>query len=243
MQIVLFTDFGAAGLYVGQVHAVLAAEAPGVGIIDLLHDAPRFDPRPGAHLLAALLAQLRSPSVVMAVVDPGVGGARDAVALRCAAHWLVGPDNGLLSVAAARATAAEVYTIAWRPERLSPTFHGRDLFAPVAARLARGDDPSPLLARRRGLSVEYGDGDLAEVIHVDRFGNAITGLRAADGLRGARLHAGGRRLAPAATFSDVPAGAAFWYVGSLGLLEIAVNGGSAADVLGLGVGDAVHLEV
>ncbi|HSO06260.1 MAG TPA: SAM-dependent chlorinase/fluorinase [Pelomicrobium sp.] len=241
MQIVLFTDFGSADLYVGQVHAVLAAEAPDIGIVDLLHDAPRFDARAGAHLLAALTPQLRTPSVVLAVVDPGVGGARDAVAVRCGAHWLVGPDNGLLSVAVARTSQAAAYTITWRPGLLSPTFHGRDLFAPVAARLARGDDPASLLAPRERLSVQFSDGDLAEVIYVDHYGNAITGLRAGDGLHDARLQAGGRNLARARTFSDVPAGSAFWYVGSLGLVEIAVNGGSAADVLGLGIGDAVSV--
>ncbi len=239
MQIVLFTDFGSADLYVGQVHAVLAAEAPGTGVIDLLNDAPRFDPRAGAHLLAALVPQLKAPSVVMAVVDPGVGGGRDAVAVRCGAHWLVGPDNGLLSVAAARMAPAATYTVAWRPERLSPTFHGRDLFAPVAARLARGDDPASLLSRRERLAVNFGESDLAEVIWLDHYGNAITGLRADTALHDAQLLAGGRRIAYWRTFSDAPPGTAFWYTGSLGLVEIGVNGGSAADKLGLGIGDAV----
>ena len=137
-MIFLFTDFGSADLYVGQVKAVLAAQAPRAPVIDLLNDAPPFNIRAGAHLLAALAARIPRGSVTLAVVDPGVGGAREAVAVRADGRWFVGPDNGLISVAAARAGTAQVYAIGWRPRRLSASFHGRDLFAPVAAMLARG---------------------------------------------------------------------------------------------------------
>lgn len=242
MRVLLFTDFGAGDLYVGQVHAAIAAEAPGLPVIDLLHEAPRCDPRAGAHLLAALAARIPGGDAVMAVVDPGVGGARRALAVRAGGRWLVGPDNGLLSVAAARAGDAQVYQIVWRPPALSATFHGRDLFAPVAARLARGDPPGALLAGASGFDVDLGGGDLAEVIYVDHYGNAVTGLRAGTLAPTARLRVAGCSLAFAPTFGAVPPGAAFWYEGSLGLAEIAVNGSSASAALGLAVGERVAVE-
>src|SRR5215510_10038563 len=102
-MIFLFTDFGSADIYVGQVKAVLAERAPRVPVIDLLHDAPPFNIRAGAHLLAALSTRIPRGSVTMAVVDPGVGGRREAVAVLADGRWFVGPDNGLLSVLAARA--------------------------------------------------------------------------------------------------------------------------------------------
>lgn len=242
MQILLFTDFGAADLYVGQVHSVLAAQAPGVPVIDLLHEAPRYDPRAGAHLLAAMTPQLPPRCVVMAVVDPGVGGPRRALAVRAGGRWLVGPDNGLLSVAAVRAERAEVHEIVWRPDRLSETFHGRDLFAPAAARLARGDNPAGIVAACDGFDVMLDPADLAEVIYIDHYGNGITGLHVEGIPAAAHLCIGDRRLVFARTFSAAAAGTPFWYAGSLGLAEIAVSGGSAAAALGIQVGDPVRLK-
>ena len=142
MSLFLFTDFGAADLYVGQVKAVLQREAGSVPVIDLLHEAPAFNVLASAHLLAALAAQLPPDSVTLAVVDPGVGGARDAVALNADGRWFIGPDNGLMSVLAARAVRLAAWRITWRPAALSASFHGRDLFAPVAAAVTRGEFPA-----------------------------------------------------------------------------------------------------
>src|SRR5262249_45495979 len=102
MTIFLFTDFGSTDIYAGQVKSVLQQHAPGVAVIDLLHDAPDFNVRASAHLLAALAPRIPAGSTVLAVVDPGVGSARAAVAMRGNGSWFVGPDNGLLSVWAAR---------------------------------------------------------------------------------------------------------------------------------------------
>ncbi|MGH9575968.1 MAG: SAM hydrolase/SAM-dependent halogenase family protein, partial [Terriglobales bacterium] len=109
-MIFLFTDFGAAGIYVGQVKAVLQERSPKVPVIDLLHDAPAFNVKAGAHLLAAFAVRLPKDSVTLAVVDPGVGGPRQPVAVAADGRWFVGPDNGLISVAAARAKKCEIYT-------------------------------------------------------------------------------------------------------------------------------------
>jgi len=236
-MILLFTDFGASDLYVGQVKAVLAEQAPGVPVIDLLHEAPAFNVKAGAHLLAALAERLPRESVVFAVVDPGVGSKRDAVVVRADGRRFVGPDNGLLSVAAARAERRTLWSIAWRPRRLARSFHGRDLFAPIAAAIARGDFPEARLRRKPRLAVNLGAEDLAEVIYVDHYGNAATGLRASGVSRRARLVVNGAWIEHARVFSEAAPGAVFWYENSLGLAEIAANGVSAAAKLGLRVGD------
>ena len=239
MAIVLFTDFGSRDLYLGQVKAVLARDAPGATIIDLLNDAPAFNVRAAAHLLASLVTAFPQGSVFLSVVDPGVGGAREPVALRAKGYRFVGPDNGLLSVFAARAAYAEVSRIVWRPESLSTSFHGRDLFAPVAARIEVDALPQEWLVPLEGLSIGFGAEDLAEIVYVDHYGNAMTGLRADEAQRDAKLLAKGIRISYAPVFSAVRRGAAFWYPNSQGLVEIAVNQGSAADDLRLEVGDPV----
>ncbi|MEQ9639496.1 MAG: SAM-dependent chlorinase/fluorinase [Alphaproteobacteria bacterium] len=237
-MIVLFTDFGRAGPYVGQMQAVCARLAPGMPVIDLFADAPAFEPQLAAYLLAAYVDEFPAGTVFCCVVDPGVGSDRLPVALQADGRWFVGPDNGLLGVVEARAAEATAHEIAWRPERLSASFHGRDLFAPVAARLARGTMPDwrPLA---RPLRPEGWPDDLARVVYVDPYGNAMTGLRA-DTI--SSLAVGGRGLPRLRTFAEAAPGAAFWYENANGLAEIAVNRGSAAASLGLRVGDVVQAE-
>ncbi|HZD26702.1 MAG TPA: SAM-dependent chlorinase/fluorinase, partial [Alphaproteobacteria bacterium] len=136
-MIVLFTDFGREGPYMGQMRAVLARRAPGVPVIDLIADVPAWDVRAGAYLLPAYAAEFPAGTVFLCVVDPGVGSARQPMALKADGRWYVGPDNGLFELVARRAAAARGWRIDWRPDRpLSASFHGRDLFAPVAADLA-----------------------------------------------------------------------------------------------------------
>jgi S-adenosylmethionine hydrolase len=239
-MIVLFTDFGLHGPYTGQMTAVLHRMAPGAPVVDLFADAPA-DPRPAAYLLAAHAAWFPAGTVFLCVVDPGVGGARPALIVEADGRRYVGPGNGLFEIVQRRAGAARSWDIAWEPERLSASFHGRDLFAPVSAMLARGD-PLPGRPRRDGgdRRPDWPD-DLAEIVYVDHYGNAMTGLRAAVLAEEARLAAGGRVLRRARTFGDVPPGTAFWYANSNGLAEIAVNRGRADRDLALRVGDAVAI--
>ena len=239
MAIVLFTDFGSRDPYVGQVKAALESEAPGTPVIDLLNDVPDFTVRAAAHLLASLVPQFAQGTVFFAVVDPGVGSARLPLAVAAAGYRFVGPDNGLLSVFTARSRDARISRIAWAPERLSASFHGRDLFAPVAARLAAGCVPQGWLVPLAALSVDFGAGDLGELIYIDHYGNAMTGLRAGDVPRDARLVVAGRRLAYARVFAEAAPGTPFWYDNSQGLVEIAMSRGSAARELGLEVGTPV----
>ncbi len=245
-MIVLYTDFGLAGPYVGEMKAVLARAAPGVPVIDLMHDAPAHEPRPAAYLLAALADRGRFPAgtVFVGVVDPGVGTDRAPIAVEADGRWFVGPHNGLLELVARRAKQCRWHRIAWRPESLSASFHGRDLFSPIAARLAGADrsgladamDPGP---DRPGAA--WPD-DLAEVIYVDAFGNAMTALRVSRLPEKVSLSAGGAKLRRYRTFGDAPAGAPFWYENSLGLAEISVNRGSAAQILTLRPGAPVSVD-
>ena len=239
-MIVLFTDFGATGPYVGQVKAVLAREAPAQPVIDLLHEAPAMNARASAYLLAALAPSIKGDAAFVCVVDPGVGTARRALALKADGRWFVGPDNGLLDIVALRADSAEWWDIQWRPQDLSATFHGRDLFAPVAARLARGEAPpgarcaSPLA--QRGWPV-----DLPEVIYLDPYGNAATGLRAMIVGPEVVLQANRRCFQPVITFGDAPAGTAIWYENSSAHAELAISEGSAAGSCGLAIGTPVSV--
>jgi hypothetical protein len=239
MAIFLFTDFGGSDIYAGQVRAALLQYAPRQCVVDLLHDATAFNVRAAAHLLAALFARLPSGSVALAVVDPGVGGPREPRAVHADGKWLVGPDNGLLSVAASRAGKCEAYAIGWRPKELSRSFHGRDLFAPVAAMLARGARKAVRL-RKREFTVSLGVSDVSEVIYVDHYGNVVTGLRAGSAASKRILRANGREISHAPVFSGVPPGRLFWYENSLGLVEIAANAASAQRILGIAVGDPIE---
>jgi S-adenosyl-L-methionine hydrolase (adenosine-forming) len=229
--IVLCTDFGPAGPYVGQVKAVLARDAPGIPAIDLFADLPPFRPQLAAYLIAAYGAAFAAGDVILAVVDPGVGGAREALAINADGRWYVGPDNGLFEIVLRRAGAAQCWIIDWRPPALSATFHGRDLFAPVAARLAR-KEPPPGTAAAPTRHPDWPD-DLAAIVYVDHYGNAMTGLRASVLSERAELAAAGARIARARTFTDVPPGALLWYANANGLAEIAAHGASAAARLGL----------
>lgn len=235
-MLALFTDFGSADLYVGQVKAVLHRDAPGVPVLDLAHDLPNFRVEAAAHLLAALLPRFPADTVFLAIVDPGVGGTRDGIVARLDGRWLVGPDNGLLSVAAARAKRRGLWRIVWRPAELSATFHGRDLFAPVAACLAQGSFPASRLQTLPRLAVGFGAQDLAQVVYLDHYGNAITGLRADPVPDTARLAIGGRILGYRRTYGEAGPAMPFWHRNSLGLVEIAVNQDSAARLLGIAVG-------
>lgn len=245
-MIVLFTDFGLAGPYVGQMKTVLAREAPGVPVIDLFADAPAFDPMLSAYLLAGYAPWFPAGTVFIAVVDPGVGTPRPPVVVEAGGALFVGPGNGLFEPLHRR-MQTRAWKIAWSPPTLSASFHGRDLFAPIAARLAvegvaplekaGGVTPLELTEARRP---DWPD-ELDRIVYVDHYGNAMTGHR------GSTLSTelcvvlpDGTRVHHASTFGEVPVGAALWYVNSNGLAEIAVNQGRASECLGLAPGTAIQ---
>lgn len=238
-MIVLFTDFGLEGPYTGQVEAVLNRDAPGIPVIRLFADVPAGQPKPAAYLLAAYAGWFPPGTVLLCVVDPEVGSERRALIVEAAGKLYVGPDNGLFELVMRRSIDPTALEITWRPPSLSASFHGRDLFAPIAARLARGEPASVVTQFAAAIRFPEWPDDLVEIVYIDHYGNAITGLRGACLPEHARLRAGGETLAHAHSFPAVPRGTAFWYVNSNGLVEIAVNGGRADRALGLMIGSEV----
>ncbi|WP_432740421.1 SAM-dependent chlorinase/fluorinase [Methylobacter sp. G7] len=234
-SIVLFTDFGPSGPYIGQMESVLRLTAPNVPVIHLLSNAPTADPRLSSYLLAALRHSFPVNSIFLAVVDPGVGGDRRAVVLYADGQTFVGPDNGLLNTVAVQVQDAQWSEIIWKPEQCSMSFHGRDLFAPIAAKLAI-DAADNLLQPFDRNDLSIWPVDLAEVIYFDFYGNAMTGLRYREGLAGKILNINGFALKQADTFGAVAEQQAFWYKNSSGLIEIAVNKGRSEQQLALKLG-------
>ncbi|WP_038055099.1 SAM hydrolase/SAM-dependent halogenase family protein [Thermus amyloliquefaciens] len=250
------SDFGLEDPYVGVVKAVLWARAPGVPVLDLAHGLPPQDLRRAAYALFEALPYLPEGAVVLAVVDPGVGTSRRAIAA-LGRRFYVGPDNGLFTLAWLLDPPMRAHEIAFisppRPAGILPppgwapgghTFHGRDLFAPAAAHLALGlplEGLGPQLPPEglRRLPLSLSQGPEGEVLTFDRFGNAITTLLRAP--VGGWVEVGGRRVAIRHTFGEVGMGEAVAYLGSAGLLEVAVNRGSARETLGLEEGMPVRL--
>ncbi len=257
------SDYGYEDEFAGVCRGVIARIAPDAPLIDITHGIGRQDVRGGAIALVRSLP-FCPPGVHLAVVDPGVGGERRAVAIRTADdRFLVGPDNGVLALAsAAFGGAAEAVDIGLSPARLEPvsaTFHGRDLFAPVAARLALGDPLSTLgetidvatLTEIELPQPEIGPERIeASVLGVDRFGNLALNV-SHEQIAGGPLQLGRRITVEtgsgtvdasfARTFEEVPEGELLVYEDSFRVIALAVNRGSAARVLGLELDDRVVL--
>jgi len=242
--ITLLTDFGTADGYVGEMKGALLSELPGATIVDISHDIPPHDVELGRLTVARYWRRFPRGTVHVAVVDPGVGSTRASLAIASDGWYLVGPDNGLLSPALLMSDARAVELNV--PQHASPTFHGRDVFAPAAAELAHGVDVDALgvpatspIIRRTPEPHRDGSGHLVgEVIAIDHFGNAITNLVS---MRGARLVVNGREIPLRRTYADLDAGELGALVGSTGLIEIVVREGRAADMLGLERGMKVSL--
>jgi len=243
--VTLTTDFGTADGYVGEMKAVLLAQAPAATIVDITHDIPRHDIDSARLVVARFWRRFPAGTVHVVVVDPGVGSPRAALAVACEGRCLVGPDNGVLSPALADSGATAV---ALRiPDDASTTFHGRDVFAPAAAALARGEPitalgsppTDPPIVHRTPEPVR-GPGGIVEgeVVAIDRFGNAITNLTA-DGV--AAVVVGRRTIPIRRAYADVEIGEALAVVGSGGAIEISVRNDSATRALHLSRGDKVIL--
>jgi S-adenosylmethionine hydrolase len=244
--IVFLTDYGLRDEFVGICHGVIARIAPDAAVIDLTHSIARQDVMRGALALSRAAGYMPADAVYCAVVDPGVGSERRPVAVRAASGAvLVGPDNGLLSMAwEVLGGAGAAFEIASPGIVLSPmskTFHGRDVFAPAAAALARGSPvtaagPATCLAGQLPWA-PTAFGGRGAVVHVDVYGNLITNIRTA----GELVRISGREIPLRRTYGDVPDGALVAYVGSAATIEIAVRNGSAAEQLGVGRGSVVEV--
>jgi S-adenosyl-L-methionine hydrolase (adenosine-forming) len=254
--ITLLTDFGTRDAFVGVMKGVILSLCPEARLVDLTHEIAPGEMQAGALALRWAAPYFPPGTVHLAVVDPGVGGPRRALVLRTPGAFFVGPDNGLLWPAASLVGDPEGWEIdlsSWdRP--VSATFHGRDVFAPAAARLAAGERPEAFCRPARdAVRLEWprpepvGEMIRGAVIYVDRFGNAITNLAPAnlgqpgEGERAFTV-AEHRIRGPSPSYGAVPENSPVVVLGSAGLYEIAVNQGSAAAVLGLGVGSPVEVQ-
>lgn len=252
--ITLLTDFGLADGYAGVMHGVILGINPAATIVDLTHEVPPQDVRYAAYVLSTAYRYFPAGTIHVVVVDPGVGGPRQAIALRAAGQTFLAPDNGVLSYVLAKGYAELVRLSQPRYWLANPsrTFHGRDIFAPVAAHLSLGVPLGELgepfaepvcLPISQPLRRPDGTWE-AHVIHVDRFGNLVTDLCPDAGwleqIASAKVK--GRAIATVAdTYSDVPSGAPVLLVGSGGYLEVAVRDGDARAELEADVGDPVLL--
>jgi S-adenosylmethionine hydrolase len=260
-MITLLTDFGTDDGYVAQMKGVMLGIAPEVTIVDVTHAVPPQDVRRAALILDEVVEAFPPGTVHVVVVDPGVGSARALVGAEAADQRFLAPDNGVLSCVFARHPPRRIHRLTaerFRRTPVSSTFHGRDLFAPAAASLSRGTDLSefgPSLAATDLVNLAIprprraGRTWIGEVIAVDRFGNLITNLTAAELAEGAAQPVAARVTIGTATIEGVSRfyaergpGELLGLIGSSGRLEVAVNGGSAAQRLGLGVGAAVQVD-
>lgn len=256
--VTFLTDFGLADGYVGAMKGALLSVAPGALPVDITHEVPPGDVLAGAFLLATAVPWFPPGTIHVAVVDPGVGTGRRELVARAGGRLFVAPDNGLLDLVLRDDPGAEVRRVAnprlHRPDP-HPTFHGRDIFAPVAGALARGvpleevgppvDDPVRLPLPAPGL---VADGLEVPVLHVDRFGNVILGIRPAE-LRRELGDGPYRILAPVnvdevrrvRTYGEIPPGALGLLDGSSGWTEIAADRAPAAERLAVRAGQRIRM--
>jgi hypothetical protein len=257
--ITLTTDFGVAGYHAGAMKGVILSLNPTAAVVDLCHGIPPGDIEEGAWTLFWNWRYFPAGTIHLAVVDPGVGSARRPLAAVAGGHFFVGPDNGLLTPVLAAAGEAEVVEIAVPrelAERVSSTFHGRDIFAPAAARLSLGealDRIGPAVTDLVGLTLPRPrllEGGTVEgtIISIDPFGNLVSSITAGDleeaGLGNhVRVLLGGTAVAGLkGHYAESDAGSPLALINSSGHLEIAVNGGRAVDIIGVGKGSRVRLE-
>ena len=248
--ITLLTDFGTTDSYVAEMKGVLLSSAPGGVIIDISHGVSPGDIRSAAYILGRTWHRFPAGTIHLVVIDPGVGSARAALALRAHGHYFTGPDNGVFTPVL-KDTEVEAVTLAV-PEWASPTFHGRDLFAPAAAALANGASLASLgppfggIPQRFAYTIPHYEGKtvVGEVVYIDRFGSLITNLTTELVPSYATVEVEDLDLGPLKqTFDDVTNGGLLAYVGSGGAVEIAVRNGSAARRLGVGVGGRVRAKL
>jgi hypothetical protein len=254
--ITLLTDFGRRDPYVAAMKGVILTICPQAELVDISHGVHPQAIRQAAYLLASAAPFFPAGTVHMAVVDPGVGTERRAVAIGTARACYVGPDNGLLSLVLEQAPvqwAVHLNNPEYHLPDVCATFHGRDIFAPAAAHIACGQDPDQMgdsLAPSDLHSMEMlqtykpGAGPWqAYVLHIDRFGNLITNFRVPDPDAGLAVSVAGHRIDHLGrTFADVAVGELVAYIGSSGLLEIAVRQGNATVALGSDLGDPVDIQ-
>jgi hypothetical protein len=253
--ITLLTDFGEQDVYVAVMKGVITQINPELWVIDLTHQIPPQNLAAARFNLMSACPYFPVGTVHVAVVDPGVGSLRRAIAVECALGFLVGPDNGLFSGILSQYPVIQAVELThsqyWRTAEPSTTFHGRDIFAPIAAHLAsdvplgelgRGIDPHTLVQLPLPEYQKTEDGAIGRIQYIDRFGNLITNIPGALVVgKSWAVIVGGRAIVGDLTYSRCPPGTPLALVGSQGWVEIAVNQGNACEYLQFSWGDSVRL--
>jgi hypothetical protein len=256
--ITLTTDFGFRDPYVAEIKAVILSISPNARIVDVTHEVDKFSIRMGAYVLACAAPYFPEGTVHLAVVDPGVGTRRRAILIQTRNSFFIGPDNGVLALAAKRQGVGHVFEITNQKlmfSRISNTFHGRDILAPVAAHLTNGTKPEEIgpeiqkiLTAKFARVIKRKDSLIGEVLHMDGFGNIITNIEEKElssmniketvvvKFRNVKF-----RLKFCRTYAEVEKQEALGIVGSHSFLEISVNQGSAADKFKVKSGDRIAL--
>jgi S-adenosyl-L-methionine hydrolase (adenosine-forming) len=249
-MIAVITDFGPGDYYGGVMKGVIKSIHPGAEIIDITHDVEPFSIQNAQFILASSYRHFPGGTVFLVVVDPGVGGGRKCLAAHDGTYSYVLPDNGIISAVAADTLRCVELAV---PEGASPTFHGRDVFAPAAARLSRGEEIDrlgapvlPSVSREYPPVSEHAGRIVAEVLHVDRFGNVVTSIPSPmmAKVSGKRVSAGKSELYPVSVeyFDRIGDGPVGIYPGSAGFLEMALRRGSLASRESIHVGDEVRID-
>jgi S-adenosylmethionine hydrolase len=254
--ITLTTDFGQSDGYVGTMKGVILSICPEASLVDISHEIQPQAIRQGAYLLSAAAPYFPAGTIHLVVVDPGVGSERRPIVVRAERGFYVAPDNGVLGLALEQDPPLQVIHLTearFQRPQVSATFHGRDIFAPAAAHLARGAEPGEMGATLSSADIvrlsapspqRLVDGSWqGQVLHIDRFGNLISDLRLGTPSPEMSVRAGQHHVGRVhRTFSDVAPGETVAYVGSSGHLEIAVREGNAALALGMEIGDPIQVE-
>jgi S-adenosylmethionine hydrolase len=256
--ITLTTDFGLKDSYVAEMKAVILGICPTATIVDISHKIEKFNIRMGAYILASATPYFPKSTIHVTVVDPGVGSKRQPILIQTKRSYFVGPDNGILTLAARKEGIQHIHKITNRKlmlPKVSNTFHGRDIFAPAAAHLANGTLPAEFgpeiheiatpkfakIAKKRNML-------LGEVLHIDNFGNIITNfgekeleLMSMEGIVNIKLENTRLELKLCKAYSEVKPQKPLAIIGSHNFLEISVNQGNAADILKTRSGDNITL--
>jgi S-adenosylmethionine hydrolase len=252
MIIALLTDFGVRDYFVGAMKGAILSINADAKIVDITHEVPPQDVKTAAFTLQACYANFPEKTIFVAVVDPGVGSNRKAILVETEKYFFIAPDNGLLSfVFDARASIFELTNKKYFAENISRTFHGRDVFAPVAAHLSNGVKPNEFGKQTKDF-IRFeapaprkvsADKIEAEIIHVDRFGNLITNLKAEDLPENFSVEINGKKIDKQQNFyAEAEPGELFMIWGSAGFLEIAAAQNSAAEILDAKAGQGIEVK-
>ncbi len=242
-MIVLLTDYGYLGPYVGQLKAKIYHHSPSASVLDLMHDLPAFNIDAAAILIPAITINFPDNTIFICVVDPGVGSDRKTVVLKADSNYYIGPDNGIFSYLNSNYQNIKQWEIIWRPENLSNSFHGRDLFVPIACKLYNDTLDFKTYLKANNQQVKLNQKKLIpQIIYFDSFGNAITSINTTIS-KNTKLTVGDSVISYAKVFSEVPTSDCFWYINSMGLVEIACNKTSAKQKLNLTLTQQIGLNI